>query len=269
MKFIFPIATLITCLVAAYFTLSQKEKFTDVQTVRTETISKNIVVSRSADKAEEEVDALEVVRETSKDNFAVATQSVLALVSAQAPLKREMAKLEDEIAKQRVELDTLEAEFEKIQAIARDLGSDVTLDNLKEKITEIEELVETKTNKAAELATLVDGAQGTLAQRQTTVRRLVKRKSDRSKRIAQNAQEARISAVNSDWGFVVIAAGSNSGFSPQTALIVKRNGRMIGRVNPSSIEPTQTIAEMDLKSMAPGVRFQPGDRVLMLKPAVN
>ena len=95
------------------------------------------------------------------------------------------------------------------------------------------------------------------------------RKAARNKRIDRNAMEARVTAVNQDWGFLVIGAGSNSGFTPQTTLLVKRDGRLIGRVNPSAIEPTQTIAEIDLKSLAPGVRLQAGDRVIVSKPAGN
>jgi hypothetical protein len=81
--------------------------------------------------------------------------------------------------------------------------------------------------------------------------------------------ESVVTAVNQDWGFLVIGAGSNSGFTPQTSLIVQRDGRLIGRVRPSSIEPTQTIAEIDFKSIATGVRIQPGDRVMLATPATN
>ena len=92
---------------------------------------------------------------------------------------------------------------------------------------------------------------------------------ERSSRISGNAMEAVVTAVNQDWGFLVIGAGSNSGFTPQTSLIVQRDGRMIGRIRPSSIEPTQTIAEIDFNSLASGVRLQPGDRVMLAKPNTN
>ena len=59
------------------------------------------------------------------------------------------------------------------------------------------------------------------------------------------------------------------GFTPQTTLIVKRDGRLIGRVRPSKIEPTQTIADIDFSSLAVGVRIQPGDRVMLMKPNAN
>ena len=81
--------------------------------------------------------------------------------------------------------------------------------------------------------------------------------------------ESVVSAVNQDWGFLVIAAGSNSGFTPQTPLIVERDGKTLGRVRPSSVEPTQTIAEIDFNTLATGVRLQPGDRVITAKPSSN
>jgi hypothetical protein len=81
--------------------------------------------------------------------------------------------------------------------------------------------------------------------------------------------ESVITAVSPDWGFVVIGAGSNTGFTPQTVLLVKRDGKLIGRVRPSAIERTQTIGDVILESLAPGVRLQPGDRVILAKPESN
>jgi hypothetical protein len=52
-------------------------------------------------------------------------------------------------------------------------------------------------------------------------------------------------------------------------MLVQRDGRMVARITPSAIEPTQTIAEIDFKSMAVGARIQPGDRVILAKPAAN
>jgi hypothetical protein len=50
---------------------------------------------------------------------------------------------------------------------------------------------------------------------------------------------------------------------------VKRDGVLIGRVNPTSIEPSQTIAEIDRKNMATGVTLQVGDRVILAVPATQ
>jgi hypothetical protein len=81
--------------------------------------------------------------------------------------------------------------------------------------------------------------------------------------------EAVVTAVNQDWGFLVIGAGTNSGFAPQSSLLIERDGRKIGRVKPSAIGPNQTVAEIELESVASGVRLQPGDRVILATPSAN
>ena len=101
--------------------------------------------------------------------------------------------------------------------------------------------------KLDELETLVGSSEKMLAGSRADFDRLVKRDIERNSRIGRNSMEAVVTAVNQDWGFIVIGAGSNSGFTPQTSLIVQRDGRLIGRVRPSSIEPTQTIAEIDFQ----------------------
>ena len=94
-------------------------------------------------------------------------------------------------------------------------------------------------------------------------------KKEHGDKTSGNAKESVITAVEADWGFVVIGAGSNVGFTPQTKLLVKRDGVLIGRINPTSIEPSQTIAEIETSSLAPGASIQPGDRVILAVPATR
>ena len=105
-----------------------------------------------------------------------------------------------------------------------------------------------------------------LAKNRDEVSRLADRKVKRDSEIRRNSMEATVTAVNYEWGFVVVGAGSRSGFTPETTVLVKRDGRVLGQLNPSSIEPNQTIFEIDFDSMAPGVRIRPGDRVILSQP---
>lgn len=269
MKFIFPILAIIVCLGAAYFTWTESEKFSEIQSARLEAISTNKSVTAKADVADKNITDEEALLEESKDSLALVTQSVNALESDVVTLKTDLSKLDNELAGQDAEFADLEKALVEVQAIFNEIGEDVDMDSLPEKIAELEESVKEKRVKVEELETLIDGAENTLSTKQKEIQNLVKRKDSRNKRIARNALEARVTAVNQDWGFLVIGAGSNSGFTPQTTLLVKRDGRLIGKANPSAIEPTQTIAEIDLKSMSPGVRIQPGDRVMLAKPASN
>ena len=170
---------------------------------------------------------------------------------------------------QEEEFAQLDKALEEVNEILKSLGGGVTLDTLSDKIKEIEDDKIAKQKKLEELETLGGAAEKALVVSRSELDRLAKRMVERSARIGKNSMEAVVTAVNQDWGFLVIGAGSNSGFTPQTSLLVERDGRSIGRVRPSSIEPTQTIAEIDLKSLSAGVRLQPGDRVILATPASN
>lgn len=269
MKFVFPLLAILLCGAAAYFTLATSEKFGQVQVERLESIRTNRLVSANADKADTEVTDEKALLETARDNLAVATQGVVALQSDISRLKNETAKLDTELGVQDAEFDQLQKAMEEVQAVFVDIGDDVDIDNLGSKIEEINSDINAKRTRSEELDTLIQGARTSLLTREGDVKRLAERRTDRDRRIARNAMEARVTAVDNDWGFLVIGAGSNSGFTPQTSLLIMRDGRRIGRVTPTSVEATQTIADIDPKTITPGVRIQPGDRVILAKPSAN
>ncbi len=271
MKFVFPILAILVCGASAYYSFTLSEKFQEYQDARLLAISTNKTVTASAEKDEAKIVEEERLLEESKKNLDIVTASVQALESDATRLKNELVKVDADLAAQDVEKEQLNNALKEVQQIFADmkLGDDVNIDNLADKIGEIDEDIKTKRAKMEELEALIDGAKKSLAGKQEDVARLVAKEGARDTRISQNAMEARVTAVDSDWGFLVIGAGANSGFTPQTTLLVKRDGRLIGKVNPSAIEPTQTIAEIDFKTISPGVRIQPGDSVILAKPASN
>jgi predicted RNase H-like nuclease (RuvC/YqgF family) len=269
MKTVFYILAILVSVGAIYFGMTLSERFENVQSARIVANETNRSVTASAEAADIKIVEEKDLLETSRNNLEVATQSVLALQSTSSALKNEAAKLDTQLAQQDEEFKELDKTLKEVQAAFVDLGEDVNIDNLADKINEIEEDIKVKRAKVEELETLVGGARTNLAARQRDVERLEQRRTARSERISRNAMEARVTAVNHDWGFIVIGAGTNSGFDPQTSLLVTRDGRLIGRVTPSSVEATQTIAEIDPKTLAPGVRIQSGDRVILAKPAGN
>jgi hypothetical protein len=269
MKAILYVVAILVAGGAAYFTLEHTRKFTDLQKVRLETIQTNKNVSADADATEKDLKDEKATLAKSEQDREVLTQSISALKSNASALERDVAEVDNTLTGQQAEFAELEKTLKEVNEILADLGEDIDLDNLSEKIEQIEEDKKARVEKLDELETLVAAAEKMLANYRADLDRLVKRDIERSARISRNAMEAVVTGVNQDWGFLVIGAGSNSGFTPQTSLIVMRDGRMIGRVRPSSIEPTQTIAEIDFKSLAPGVRIQPGDRVILATPITN
>jgi hypothetical protein len=179
-------------------------------------------------------------------------------------LQRSISEKEATLEDQQVKLDELNKARVEIEKILGEEG--VTLEELPNKIQEIRQRKKDLTDQFAKLEEDVDRAEKSLAKNQDELARLRKRKAERAARIARNTMEAVITGVNNDWGFVIVGAGSKDGFTPQTTVLVKRGGRVIARLKPTSIEPHQTIFEIDYDSMAPGVRLSPGDRVLLSKP---
>lgn len=259
---------------AIYFTLEHSRKFEALQTVRLDKIKRNTIVSADADATETELGKEKKILAESKQKRTELTESISALKSTGSGLQRAVAELDGTLKEQKTEFDQLAKTMEEVNKILKDFsadmgGEEVTLDNLAEKMEAIGEDKKAREAKLEELGTLIGAAEKLLAKNRAELDRLVKRDVDRSARIGRNAMVSAVTAVDHDWGFIVIGAGSNSGFTPQTSLIVQRDGRIVGRVNPSSIEPTQTIAEIDFKTLAPGARIQPGDRVILAQPNKN
>ncbi len=254
---------------AAFFSFSVSGKFQELQKDRLTTISTNKEITAKAEAADKNIKDERALLVASQDKQELVTQSISTIKASNSTLKSDISKFDDELTRQEGEFKDLAKILEEVNKTLENLGGGVTLENLAEKIAGIEQSKADKQKKLEELETLVGGAEKSLATKRAEADRLVTRGIDRSARINRNSMEAVVTAVNQEWGFLVIGAGSNSGFTPQTSLLVQRDGRKIGRVRPSSIEPTQTIAEIDLESLAAGVRVQPGDRVILAAPTSN
>ncbi len=269
MKAILYIVAIVVACGAAFFSMTHSSNFDALEKDRTETISKNKEATTKAEAADKNIKDEKAKLASSQDKQGLLEQSVSSLKSASSALNSELSKMDGDLKVQDEEFAQLAKALAEVNKILEALGGGVTLETLPEKITQIEDDQKAKQAKLEELQTLIGGAEKTLATGRAELDRLGKRVIERSSRIAANSMEAVVTAVNQEWGFLVIGAGSNSGFTPQTSLLVERDGRKIGRVRPSSIEPTQTIAEIDLESLSPGVRLQPGDRVILSKASSN
>jgi hypothetical protein len=263
------IAVLLVAGVAAYFTLEHNRKFGEVREVRQKATADNKAVSANAEAKERELKKEREALAAGEQKLEEATQALDAIKSSSASVQREAAELDDQLKIQQEEFAEINKTLEEVTNSVKDLGEGITLENLGDKIQEIGENKKTLEARLEELETLTATADKLLANNRTELDRLARREIEREARVSRNSLEAVVTAVNQDWGFVVIGAGANSGFSPQTPLLIKRDGHLIGRVKPSAVEPTQTIAEIDFDTIASGARIQPGDRVILAKAASN
>lgn len=269
MKIAFHILTFVVCAVAAYFSLSHRELFINQQSVRLETISTNKTVSSRADgvdvEANEKQNALTAI-ETEAATAAAALESATA---SGRSLTSQLAEIGSTVEGQETEIARLNESISEVSKIFQEFGENVTPSTVEETIVNLQRERDELVQSRDEMEELTAAAIRNLEEKRAEAARVTERINARNAQLSLNAAEAVISAVNHEWGFVLIGAGSNSGFSPQTSLIVQREGRIIGRVRPSSIEPTQTVAEIDYTSIPVGMRFQPGDRVMLANPVAN
>ncbi len=268
MKVILSLLPILIAAAAGYFSFAQTGKFKEVQerhlasleTIKGLSAEMGVIDKNLSDQRKRIADEKGVLEST--------VANISNFKSANLALKNGLAKVDQELAAQDADFAELDKAMAEVSAVAASIG-DVSLDNLAEKIEEIEKSKTDKQARLDELTTLAGAATKALGTAREDADRIALRATERTTRIARNSISARISAVDQEWGFVVIGAGRNSGFTPQTSLIVERDGQRIARVKPSSVEASQTIAEIDLKSLAPGVRLQPGDRVILATPATN
>lgn len=128
-------------------------------------------------------------------------------------------------------------------------------DKNKELLAAIDEMT-TLADATGKKNTQLEGQLETLQQRQQAYRQ----------RMSANSREYSIVAVDPAWNFVVINAGEGSSISPQTPLMVSRGGKTIAKLKISSLEKSQTIADIIEGSLSPGNRIEVGDRVIIVKP---
>ncbi|MFC7336391.1 hypothetical protein ACFQY0_04310 [Haloferula chungangensis] len=250
---------------AAFFSNSNKEKMAEQQQTRLKLIQDNKTVSATADKTQKELNTESDNLKTAQSEKAEVEQNIDKLKSDETTLQRELADLEGTLEEQAQDL----AEVQKVLQELEDLDIPGGVDGIDQAVADLEDQKKVLIQDIGELETTIEGAEKAVAKNREEIARLARRKSERNARFARNAMESVITAVDQDWGFVVIGAGKNTGFTPQTRLIVKREGRSIAEVKPSSIEATQTIGEIDWDTVAPGVRIQPGDRVILANTATN
>lgn len=269
MKPIFNILAIGASCAGIFFSLNLSKKFDEQQQKRVATLEEERTTAAKADATDKENKDESAVLASVKDKRSISEQTRTQLTSKESATKRELAAANSAFEAQKGEFDQLDKAMAEVKKAVEDIGADLQIAQLPEKVKELEADKTEKQKKSDELATLIEGAQKKLESLKAENGRMANTKAQRDARIRSNALESVVTAVNQDWGFVVVGAGSNTGFTPQTKLLVERDGRRIGMIQPTSIEPTQTIANIDFDSIYPGVRLQPGDRVILAEPATN
>ena len=183
--------------------------------------------------------------------------------------KKTAAKLQSKIDGQTEKLDKVNDLIDSIKKAFADLGDDIDLSQIPALVQKLEDDLKQANKKLEELEALTKAADGRVASNNSQISDLDTRVSKRAARIKGNSAQGRITAVNHDWGFVTVEIPTNMPVSAEAKLMVKRGMTYIGNLKINAIEGHRIVADIDYKSMTPGMVVQPGDHVILAKPVTN
>ena len=263
-KFLYPLA-IVAILAACVFSWQAKQKFTEQIAAYDALVDKNNVQSGAIAKKQdekEEATAKEATaqKEKSKSNSdlesakANATELATALDSIAADLavaSAEKKKIDDSIEALSGKFPGIE--LEEVPRVVKDLEA-----NQKKLVGEEQDASLVKKRLEEEIAkNLAESS------------RIADKINQSIARIEGNTFQATIVAVDNDWNFVVIGAGEKSGLTGDSKLLIQRDGRLLGRLFISKLEPNTAVADVEPGSLKNGVALQPGDQVILESVSSN
>ncbi len=152
------------------------------------------------------------------------------------------------------EIDTMVANF---NTALKDLGI-TEPDQLGVKRDAMKAEVLALTEEVSKLDKEIEILNGILKENERQLSKQNDVQSQRAKSIALGTREGLVTAVNPDYGFLIINLGQNDGVSAESKLLVKRGMQLIGKVKIKEITNNLTVADYAADKLA----VLPGDEVI-------
>ena len=268
MKNILYIVAIVAILAGGWFSYNQKSEFQELKDKREslDNVNENRKASIKTSKKKAKVVASDL--DTAKGKL---SDAEAGLDNANRKLMitiKEAATWNSKIDGQAEKLESVNALIATIKDEFKDLGP-VELSEIPDLIQKLEEDLKKANQKPVELAELIAAAESRVASNDSQIKDLDVRIAKRAVRIKGNSAHARVTAVNHDWGFVTLEVPSNMSLTPVSRLMVKRGMSYVGNLNINAIEGRRVVADIDYRSMRSGMVVQPGDHVILIKPAAN
>jgi septal ring factor EnvC (AmiA/AmiB activator) len=248
---IFLIAASVLLVLAAVFGVLNKGKLSAKQdalkaAVSSQTSAQNDARRATAERVKAEKAASEATAKLSdlQGTLTASTKQVADLTSQIDEIKKGVADKDTQIAELNDKIKQMGSA--PVQPVAN--AASPELAEAKTQLAELNAVKET-------LQVQLKAAQGQLASAQKQV-------SDRERLAAMNGLRGQVLAVDRNWNFVVLNLGNRNGVVSNATLIVQRGASMVGRVRITSVEPSQSIADIIPNTVPAGVSVQPGDTVV-------
>lgn len=268
MKSIFYIISILVIGAAGYFAFDNKAKLEAEMAKYDELNTKRMNVAATIKKTEGTLDdtkgALSKAKDLNSELISTKDNEIAKERSLRATLEKVQLRIDEADAKLK--------QFEEAQALVKKAleGLDVPFNEIEGKIAQLEDERKQQQKKFEELEEIERKLTANVQGNREEISRLVTRMDEIRMKLGRNAIAGTVTAVDPVWGFVIVNLGErNSNITPQSDLLVSRGGQLLGRLTVSSLEPTQTICDLDLKALKPGQRIQPGDKVILSSTVGN
>ena len=183
--------------------------------------------------------------------------------SAATKLGRETSELEDNLKQVKKEIEDILNKRTQMEAeIKAIIGRDGKPEEVVAKVEALKGETDALSQELETLKKELEVNKKAAGESDDLSNRLKAQQTARLKAIKLGGSSATIAVVNPEYSFVVINRGRADGLTMDTRLLVKRGGVLLGKLNIAMIEANQTIADIDLKTIAPGVQVMPGDQVV-------
>ncbi|MEO1855837.1 MAG: hypothetical protein ABGY95_00530 [Rubritalea sp.] len=177
--------------------------------------------------------------------------------------KRTLKDLDNKVANQQEQIEEVETLIKKVKEAFQ--GQNVELEEIPAFVEKLNEERKDLQKQSEELAIAVEEVQKKLDANNADLADLNKRESERINSLRQNSLSSLITAVNSNWGFVIIKPHPNALIDADSNLIIVRGAQHIGRLSINAVEANRVIADIDYDSLVAGARVRAGDRVILAK----
>ncbi len=258
---VFSVLTLLIAAGAAFLGLKGKELVDALQGDLRDTKVKLTTEISGHNKTKETLKTTQAELETTKTDLESTRTKLRDTEMTLATTKTELDTTKTSLAMKEQELAGI---MEKLKAFG-----DVDINGLKGKIDEMAAKVKDQEGKIGtlekekiELTNAVASLEGTVKNKEEKIAQDTVKINRWEKSIMEKGTRGRVMAVNPGWGFAVLSIGDKQGAAANKILIVGRDGQAIGKVKITSVEASQSIADIIPGSFVKGAYLQPGDEVI-------
>jgi len=180
--------------------------------------------------------------------------------------KRKLATRKTESEGLDAQIKKYNAQYAAYEEELRKLPPGINIDTLEEDMNRLKQTLSDKQTELAALEKEIEVANDNIAKNTEYLDGQKERQVKRNESFDLNSLQARITAVNRDWGFVIVDVGATSGITMDTPLLVSRSSEPVAKLRIISLEPKSLIADIDFDSMPLASTVLPGDAVVLEKP---